>query len=40
MRAAKAVANVLEHRIAKASAEDKALWDKNNTVYKHKIKTK
>lgn len=40
IKAAKAVENVLEHRIAKSSAEDKALWDKNRTIYKHKIKTK
>lgn len=32
--------NVLQHRIAKITAEEKALWDKSATKYKHKIKTK
>lgn len=40
VRAIQAADNVLEHRMAKVSAEEKALLDKNKTNYNHKIKTK
>lgn len=40
IRAVQAADNVLQHRIAKVTADEKALWDKSVTKYKHKIKTK
>lgn len=40
VRAVQAADNVLQHRIAKVTADEKALWDKSATKYKHKIKTK
>lgn len=30
----------MQHRIAKVTAEENALWDKSATKHKHKIKTK
>lgn len=41
VRAIQAADNVLEHRMAKVSAEERALLDKSQAQYnKHKIKTK
>lgn len=40
IRAIQAADNVMQHRITKITAEEKALWDKSATKYKHKIKTR
>lgn len=40
MKAIHAADNVMQHRLNKATNEQKALWDKSAAKYKHKIKTK
>lgn len=39
-RAIQAADNVMQHRIAKVTASEHALWDKSASKHKHNIQTK